>query len=114
MARPDLLAVGEAFEDLIFHGLARLPRPGEELKTSAFTRSVGGGAVITAIAAVRLGLRTAVMSGLAPPATALLKREGVSFRNLRQEREPAALSVALSTPKNRSFVTFTGMNEALE
>ena len=43
-----LLTVGEAFEDLIFVGLPRLPRAGEEVKTTRFASTVGGGAVITA------------------------------------------------------------------
>ena len=62
--RIDLLTVGEAFEDLIFLGLERLPRVGEEVKTSAFVQTVGGGAVITGIAAARLGLPTGLVSAL--------------------------------------------------
>ncbi|HQZ38127.1 MAG TPA: hypothetical protein PLH72_03715 [Vicinamibacterales bacterium] len=45
MRKPDLVTVGEAFEDLIFLGLRRLPKPGEEVKTSHFARTVGGGAL---------------------------------------------------------------------
>jgi len=114
MTIPDLLTVGEAFEDLIFFDLPRLPRPGEELKTDRFERTVGGGAVITAVAAVRLGLRCSVWSGLGPPAVQLLTREGISFRNLLHEGEEHAVSVALSTAADRSFVTFNGVNDVLE
>src|SRR5689334_18038238 len=64
VARIDLLTIGEAFEDLVFFDLPRLPEAGEEMKTSRFTATIGGGAVITAIAAARLGLRTAIVSGL--------------------------------------------------
>ena len=39
----DLVTAGEAFEDLIFSGLSRLPRAGEEIRTSRFARTVGGG-----------------------------------------------------------------------
>ena len=52
----DIVTVGEAFEDLIFAGLPRLPRPGEEIRVPIFHATIGGGAVITAIAAARLGL----------------------------------------------------------
>ena len=53
--RIDLLTVGEAFQDLIFVGLPHMPRSGEELRTPQFVSTIGGGAVITAAAASRLG-----------------------------------------------------------
>ncbi len=110
----DLLTAGEAFEDLIFVGLPRLPRAGEELKTSTFVRTVGGGAVITAVAAARLGLRVRVLSGLSEAAEDLLRRERVTTCNLRHDDEPPAITAALSTSANRAFVTFNGVNDLLE
>jgi len=112
--RADLVVVGESFEDLVFFGLPRLPKLGEELKTASFYQTVGGGAIITAVGAARLGLRTSVLSGLSPGAVRVLKAEGIGVRNLRRPAEPPALSVALSTKRNRSFVTFNGVNTALE
>ncbi len=114
MPPPDLLTVGEAFEDLIFLGLPMLPRPGEEVKTSRFVATVGGGAVITAVAAARLGLSCRVITGVGDTGFARLQREGVSVANLRQPDEPHAISAALSTSTNRSFVTFNGINDVLE
>jgi sugar/nucleoside kinase (ribokinase family) len=38
----------------------------------------------------------------------------VSVRNLREPNEPHAITAALSTGDNRSFVTFNGVNDALE
>jgi len=111
---PDLVTLGEAFEDLIFLDLVRLPRPGEELKTSALVRTIGGGATITAVAAARLGLSCHVVSGLSDLAAARLAAEGVRVSNLRHPDEPHAVTAALSTPTNRSFVTFNGVNDALE
>jgi sugar/nucleoside kinase (ribokinase family) len=112
--RAELLTAGEAFEDLIFIGLERLPRPGEEIKTSAFLQTIGGGAVITAVAAARLGLRTRVLSGLSAAAVSRLRAEGVSVANLKKPDEPHAITAALSTSSNRTFVTFNGINDALE
>jgi sugar/nucleoside kinase (ribokinase family) len=109
----DLLTAGEAFDDFIFHGLRRLPKEGEELKTDTFTRSPGGGAVITAIAAARLGLTAGILSGLNREAARLLREEGVRVRNLKRPNEPSAISVALSTRRDRSFVTFNGINDSL-
>lgn len=106
--------VGESFEDLVFLGLPRLPGPGEEVKTSAFVRTVGGGAAITAVAAARLGARVEVLSGLGVEAVALLGRERVSVRNLRRAGEPHAITAALSTRHDRAFATFNGVNDRLE
>lgn len=112
--RADLLTVGEAFEDLVFVGLERLPRPGEEVKTSRFLATIGGGAVITAITGARLGLRSRVMSGLGRTAAARLRAEGVGVANLRRPTELHAITAALSTAHDRSFVTFNGVNDVLE
>jgi sugar/nucleoside kinase (ribokinase family) len=112
--RADLVVVGESFEDFVFFGLPRLPGPGEEIKTGSFYQTVGGGAVITAVGAARLGLRTSVLSALSAGAARVLKGEGVAVRNLRRPSELGALSVALSTKGNRSFVTFNGVNDVLE
>ena len=114
MPRIDLLTVGEAFEDLIFVGLPHMPKPGEELKTARFAATVGGGAVITAIAASRLGLRTAIVSALSQDASGALRRDRVRVVNLTQAAESHAVTVSLSTKHERSFVTFNGVNDHLE
>jgi ribokinase len=109
-----LLCVGEAFTDLIFLRMERIPRAGEELRTGHFAATVGGGAVITAVAASRMGLRARVMSALGPDAVARLRAERVSRINVIRPGERAALSVAISTVRDRSFVTFDGVNDQLE
>jgi sugar/nucleoside kinase (ribokinase family) len=114
VARVELLTVGEAFQDLIFAGLPHLPRAGEELKGGRFEATVGGGAVITAAAAARLGTRAAVISALSRDAIRLLRREHLSIVNLRRPAEPPAVTVALSTRRDRSFVTFNGVNARLQ
>ena len=98
----------------MFHGLARLPRPGEELRTPAFARTVGGGTLITAVAAARMGTQVKVLSALADVAVTRLRREGIGVANLRQPAEAHAVSVALSTRSDRAFVTFDGVNIMLE
>jgi sugar/nucleoside kinase (ribokinase family) len=109
----ELLTAGESFDDLLFYGLRRLPAAGEELRTESFFRSPGGGALITAVAAARLGIRCAVVSALSRESERLLRTERVLVRNLRAAREPAALTVALSTPADRRFITFNGVNDRL-
>ncbi len=109
-----LLCAGEAFEDLVFFSLDRLPDLGEEVKTDHFTATIGGGAVITAVHAARLGMKSAVLSALGDAAVARLKRERVSVTNLRKPNEPHAITAALSTDEDRAFVTFNGVNAKLE
>lgn len=109
-----LLCAGESFEDLIFVGLERLPGPGEEIKTDRFLATVGGGAVITAVTAARLGMPTRIVSALGASAVTRLTRERVAITNLRKANEPHAISAALSTTDERAFVTFNGVNSKLE
>lgn len=113
MSTTDLICVGESFEDLIFAGLERLPRLGEELRTKSFTRTYGGGATITAVAAARLGVATRIVSALSEGAVARLRGEGVHITNLRKRDELHAITAALSTPENRAFATFDGVNAVL-
>ncbi|HMF97109.1 MAG TPA: carbohydrate kinase family protein [Vicinamibacterales bacterium] len=110
----DLLTVGDAFHDLIFMGLPRLPRMGEEIKTSQFVATIGGGAVITATAGARLGLRTGIVSALSADAVRDLRHSRVSVVNVKRPAEPHAITVALSTRRDRSFVTFSGVNDGLQ
>jgi len=109
-----LLSIGEAFEDLIFVGLERLPRLGEEVRTRDFTATVGGGAVITAVAAARLGVNVTLASGLSAAGEARLRSERIRVINLRKRGEPHAVTAALSAGSERAFVTFDGVNARLE
>jgi sugar/nucleoside kinase (ribokinase family) len=65
------------------------------------------------VAASRLGVATAIVSGLSENAEKRLRAEGVRITNLRKGQEPPAITVALSTPKDRAFVTFDGVNARL-
>jgi sugar/nucleoside kinase (ribokinase family) len=112
--RIDLVTAGEAFQDLIFAGLPHMPKSGEELRTTAFVSTIGGGAVITATAASRLGLRTTIVSALSAAAAASLRRDKVRVVNVKRPAEAHAVSVSLSTAHDRSFATFNGVNDVLE
>ena len=113
MKSRDLVCVGESFEDLIFASLPRLPRLGEELRTKTFTRTFGGGATITAVAAARLGLNVGIASALSDGAVSRLRGEGVRIWNLKRSNEAHAITAALSTSRNRAFATFDGINPDL-
>ena len=100
------MVAGDAFEDLIFAGLPRLPRPGEEVRTTAFTRTVGGGAVISAAwgRAERLPVR--LLSALPPGVGPFLGAQGIECRDLRRGDEHHAVTACLSFGEDRSFATF--------
>jgi sugar/nucleoside kinase (ribokinase family) len=110
----DLLTIGEAFDDLVMAGLPRLPRLGEELRVTSVSQHPGGGAIITAVAGARLGLRVGAVSAASASTAARLRREAVMLTNLRRVHESSALTVALSTARDRAFVTFDGVNAVLE
>jgi sugar/nucleoside kinase (ribokinase family) len=112
--RVDVLTVGEAFEDLIFAGLPRLPRAGEELRVPHFSTSAGGGVIITAVACARLGLRARAMTALSNARARGLRKERVAVTNLIRPGEQPALTVALSLPGDRAFVTYEGVNRSLQ
>lgn len=112
--RRRLLIAGESFEDLIFSGLARLPRPGEEMRTDTFRRTFGGGALIAAAWAAREGAEVELWSALPPRVPRILDTEGIAFTNLRRPREPHAVTACLSFGEDRSFATFEGPHTALE
>jgi sugar/nucleoside kinase (ribokinase family) len=114
MSRMKLVCAGEAFEDLIFVNLDRIPNLGEEVKTDEFTATIGGGAVITAVQAARLGMRVGLISAIGDTAVERLRRERVTVTNLRRTHEPHAITAALSTSEDRAFVTFNGVNAKLE
>jgi len=112
--RIDLVTAGDAFEDFVFADLPRLPRAGEELKTTAFARSPGGGPIITAVAAARLGLTCRVIAAVGAGSAQRLAREGVGVVNVRKRGEPLAITTAISTRTDRAFVTFPGVNDRIE
>jgi len=91
-----------------------MPKHGEEIKTARFVSTVGGGALITAIAAARLEVRTAVVSALSDEAVRSLRRDRVSVVNVKRAPELHAITVSLSTARDRSFVTFNGVNDRLQ
>jgi len=112
--RPDLLLMGEAFEALIFNQLSEIPGPDEEIETNRIARAPGGGVIITAVAAARLGLDACVVSALSPLTRKALLREGIAYRNLLRAGEEPALTVSLSTTKERRSVAYCGINDILE
>ena len=95
-------------------GFASWPQPGTEAFARELHREVGGGAAIAACGLARLGSRVALfgMAGHDGDWFAeRLKHFGVITSRLRFDPvEPTAVSVAISTPAERTFLTYRGPN----
>jgi ribokinase len=103
----ELAVTTPAFLDLTFVGLEGLPGPGEERYAGDLVRSPGGGA-ITAVAAARLGLRTALVAPLgADLAGDYVRREveadGVVVAGFQTDRTPQ--TVVMPIGDQQSMVT---------
>ena len=110
----DILVGGDLFIDLIMSGFASWPQPGTEAFARELHREVGGGAAIAACGLAMLGSRVALFGMAGHDGdwfAARLNRFGVITSRLRFDpEEPTAVSVAISTPGERTFLTYHGPN----
>ncbi|WP_420111443.1 carbohydrate kinase family protein [Pseudactinotalea sp.] len=107
----DLLLAGTVFFDLVFTGFPHQPQPGTEVWTEGMGSSPGGIANL-AVAAARLGLRTAVASGFGDDLYAdwlwstLRDQERIDLSySQRHHGAHTPVTVALSYDDDRAFVT---------
>ena len=115
----DIVVGGDLFIDLIMSGFASWPQPGTEAFARAFHREVGGGAAICGCGLARLGSRAAVFGMVGQDGgdwfAARLKRFGVITSRLHFDPvEPTAVTVAISTPGERTFLTYHGPNRRFQ
>lgn len=114
----DAIVVGDLFIDLILTGLPALPGLGEEGFATACGRETGGGVANTSYGLARLGLRTALFAIAGAEEIEWFSRRffarGVDTSMLTAHpTEPAAITVAVSTPRDRIFYTYYGPNSEL-
>lgn len=107
MLRVELAVATPAFLDLTFVGLEALPGPGEERFAGELIRSPGGGA-ITAVAASRLGLDTALVAPVGDDlggeyVRRQLEGDGVAIAGFRTKRTPE--TVVMPVGEERTMVT---------
>ncbi|HYH89851.1 MAG TPA: PfkB family carbohydrate kinase [Solirubrobacteraceae bacterium] len=107
MLRVELAVATPAFLDLTFVGLEALPAPGEERFAGELMRSPGGGA-ITAVAAARLGLDTALVAPVGDDLGGQyvrreLESDGVTIAGFRTKRTPE--TVVMPVGEQRTMVT---------
>jgi sugar/nucleoside kinase (ribokinase family) len=111
----DVIAGGDLFVDLMMSGFPSWPQPGTEAFSKELHRDVGGGAAISACGLARLGTRAAVLGVVGHDSgewiADRLTQVGVVTSRLRFDPvEPSGLTVAISTPEDRTFLTYHGSN----
>ncbi len=114
----DILAVGDVNIDLVL-GLAELPALGQEVLAHSLSRHLGGCTANFACYCARLGLRTALLARVGRDddgafLIAELRRLGVSTEHIIRDADlPTGLTVSLSGPTDRAFVTHLGTIDSL-
>ena len=110
----DAIVAGELYTDLILSGFDFWPQPGQEAFAKEFHREVGGGAANTACGMARLGSTVSLFGVVGEDGDWLaerLGRNGVDTSCIQRDYgEPTAFTVAISTPADRSFLTYLGAN----
>jgi ribokinase len=116
----DVVVVGSVNADLVVR-VSRLPRPGETVTRGTFARHGGGKGANQAVAAARLGARTALVAAvgaddLGTEALAGLAEEGVdvgAVKRLEEEPTGVALIVVDERGENQIAVA-SGANATLD
>lgn len=116
--RWDVALFGDSFTDHVLSGFSSWPQPGEEAFAQHYFREAGGGAVNTACGLARLGRRTALFSIVGQEdGDWLLNRIqgfGVDTSGMRRGELPTGITVSVSSPEERAFFTYRGVNSRLD
>ncbi len=106
----DVISFGSVFLELVFGHVPALPRPGQEIFAEEFAISCGG-AVTSATAAARTGVRAGVCTRLGNDLGGRVvaehcEREGVDLSpSIRVPRPATGITMVLNYDGDRSFVT---------
>jgi sugar/nucleoside kinase (ribokinase family) len=115
-----LVVLGEFFLDLVFYGLPRVPRMGEEVKTESLERVPGGGLATTSLVANGLGTKTAVITRIGGDARGSdawqkMLRSGIAVDCCEVCADlPTATTVCAAFDGDRMMITHDAINRKLE
>jgi ribokinase len=113
----NIAVVGEVYVDHIFTDFDHVPLPGEEVFAEQYRREAGGGTVNTACALARLGHHSSLFGVLGSDEEVWLRSRlgsfGVNAEHVQTSELPNALTVSMSTPSDRSFLSYAGANRRL-
>ncbi|MGO4701319.1 carbohydrate kinase family protein [Dyella sp. 2RAB6] len=114
-----VLVVGEVNVDLVLKGLHAEPAPGQEVLADDFLMTPGSSSMICAMGLARLGNPVAFHGRLGADTWGrycldALRDAGIEVASLQPETAlRTGITVSLSTPRDRSLVTFPGAIAAL-
>ena len=116
--RWDVVLFGDSFVDHVLAGFPHWPQPGQEVFAQNYFREAGGGAVNTACGLARLGRNAALFSIAGRDDGDWLIRRirnfGVDTSEMSRGDLPTGFTVSVSTPAERTFFTYRGVNAALD
>jgi sugar/nucleoside kinase (ribokinase family) len=119
MPQFDLLCIGEVNVDLILSGVRELPRCGGEVLAAGVGMHVGGCTANVATFAARLGLTAALCARVGNDdfgdfLVAELQKAGVCTDLVARDEDLATgITVSISGPEDRAFVTYLGTIDSL-
>ena len=114
----DVLAIGDLNIDLIL-GVNGLPEFGREVLAHSIAQHSGGVAANLAAYCARLGLKVALLARVGRDRfgdfliAEMLDKGVVTDHIIRDERRPTGITVSLSGPADRAFVTHVGTIDSL-
>lgn len=102
--------------DLLYSGMPRIPKEGEELYSKDFRVCLGGGLPATMINCARLGVPSKIGTFLGEDmfsqfAKGELEKYGVDFVAFKSESYPLNVTSAIITEADRTFVSYGGNEE---
>ncbi len=116
--RWDVALFGDSFTDHVLSGFAHWPQPGEESFAQSYFREAGGGAVNTACGLARLGRKAALFSAAGRAdgewLVQRIQQFGVDTSGMRLGDLPTGLTISVSSPADRAFFTYRGVNAELD
>lgn len=117
-SRPYVSVVGRLYIDHVFAGFTELPALGTEVYGDAYSKSIGGGAAITAcwLGAMGRAVQLACVVGEADLQwlRGEVERSGVNTELVGSSPDSTGVTAAIVLGGDREFFTYLGANRALE
>lgn len=103
--------IGSTNIDLLYSGVKKLPKEGEEVYSKDFSMQLGGGVPATLITLGRLGVKTRLATEMSDDifscfAKKEYEKNSVIPLNLYREGAPLNISSVMITPRDRTFMSY--------
>lgn len=114
-----VIAFGDLNVDLVLSGMREMPKPGSEVLAEALSMRAGGSTANAAACCAQLGMSTVLVANVGEDSFGdflinQMARFGVVTQHiLRHNTLNTGVTVSLSTPHDRAFVTYLGTIDSL-